>query len=90
MDKKIKYLEELEKQIAANKKISDGLIYAKNLVLPLFVSAALMLSISFFFPTTMYFNTSIVAYIIIALSCKEKYDTYREKEAKRLKKKKKT
>ena len=89
MDKKIKYLEELEKQIAANNKISDGLIYAKNLVLPLFVSAALMLSISFFFPTTMYFNTSIVAYIIIALSCKEKYDTYREKEAKKLKKEKK-
>ncbi len=89
MDKKKKYLEELEKQIAANDKISDGLIYAKNFVLPFFVSLALMLSISFFFPTTMYFTISIVAYIFIALSYKEKYDTYRKEEAKRLEKEKK-
>ena len=89
MDKKKKYLERLEKQIAANKKIADGLIYAKNFVLPFFISSALMLSISFFFPTTMYFTTSIVAYIFIALSYKEKYDTYLKEEAKRLNKEKK-
>ena len=84
MDKKEKYLEELEKQIEENKKLDNNLNYAKNFVLPFSVSLALMLSISFFFPTTMYFTISIVAYLCIALSGQSIYDAYQDEEKKRL------
>lgn len=84
MDKKGKYLEELEKQIEENKKLDNNLNYAKNFVLPFSVSLALMLSISFFFPTTMYFTISIVAYVCIVLSGKSIYDAYQDEEKKRL------
>ena len=88
MDKKEKYLEELEKQIAANDKIADGLIYAKNVAIPIFIGAGLIVGASYFFPTIVSFFISITAYVCIVLSGKSVYDAYQDKEGKRLTKEK--
>lgn len=89
MDKKKEYLEELKKQIAENAKLDKNLTYAKNVFIPLLGGAGLIVGASYFFPTIVSFVISITAYICIALSYKEKYDTYQVEEDKRLKKEKK-
>ena len=85
MDKKEEYLKEIEKQIQKNKRLLYLLPYAKNFVLPFVISLALIISLGGFFATGFYFFSSLASYIFIALSCKDRYDTYQEAEEKRLK-----